>query len=78
MVVSIIFYSRQNCHLCDAMRKALVIFNRDVQPLKWQEIDIDGDARLVHLYNDKVPVLWSDNQEICHYFLDENALLSAL
>ena len=60
------------------MRKALWLFNRRIHPVDWQEIDIDRDMNLVHLYDSKVPVLCFGDREICHYFLDETALLSVL
>ncbi len=60
------------------MRKALVVFSRNVRPVKWREIDVDRDADLVRLYDSKVPVICIDDDEICHYFLDEKALLAAL
>ncbi len=60
------------------MRKALVAFNRKVRSLDWREVDIDRNTELVALYDTKVPVLCLDDVEICHYFLDEKALKSAL
>ena len=60
------------------MRKALVAFNRKVHAVEWQEVDIDRDSELVLRYDAKVPVLCLEGVEICHYFLDEKALLSAL
>lgn len=76
--MEIVFYFRENCHLCDAMRKALVAFNRKVHAVEWREIDVDRDVDLVRLYDSKVPVLCFGDHEICHYFLDENALLATL
>ena len=76
--MEITFYYRENCHLCDAMRKALVAFDSKVYPVVWREVDIDRDVELVRRYDSKVPVLCKDGSEICHYFLDENALVFAL
>jgi hypothetical protein len=61
------------------MRKALVIFNHDREPVSWLEIDIDRDKNLIELYDSRVPVLCLANpglaeQEICHYFFDEAAV----
>jgi len=72
------FYYREECHLCDAMRKALVVFNRKKKPINWSEIDIDRDKNLIAQYDSKVPVLCNSGQEVCHYFFDEQALLKAL
>ena len=72
------FYYRENCELCDAMRKALVVFNRKRQPIDWQEIDIDRDVVLIRRFDTEVPVLCFEEQEICHHFFDERALLAVL
>lgn len=60
------------------MRKAMVAFGRKSSPLRWQEIDIDHDVELVRQYDVLVPVLCIGEQEICHHFFDEKALLAAL
>ena len=73
----ILFY-REQCHLCDAMRKALVAFSRNHQVLSWREVDIAVDIDLIRLYDSRVPVLCLGKTEICHYFFDESALIAAL
>lgn len=65
------------------MRKALVVFNREKQPVSWLEIDIDRDKSLIALYDSKVPVLCLAEpglakQELCYYFFDESAVLKAI
>lgn len=37
-------------------------------------VDIDSDADLADRYGLKVPVLVGGDEEICHYFLDEDQL----
>lgn len=76
--MDLILYYRENCHLCDAMRKALVAFSRRHYPIEWLEVDIDRDPGLIRLYDTRVPVLCLGEREICHYFFDESALLAAL
>ena len=71
-------YYREQCHLCDAMRKALAAFSARRQPVEWREIDIDRDPELIRLYDARVPVLCLGEHEICHFFFDESALLAAL
>jgi len=71
-------YYREHCHLCDAMRKALVAFTRKHPDISWREIDIDRDTALIERYDTKVPVLCSDRHEICHFFFDEPAMVAAL
>jgi len=60
------------------MRKALMAFDRKNQPLEWREIDIDRSPDLVRQYDSKVPVLCHGEIEVCHYFLDNEALEAAL
>ncbi len=72
------FYYREDCHLCDAMRKALVVFSRNHKPIHWQEVDIDRDINLIRRFDVLVPVLYFGDAEICHHFFDEKALLIVL
>ncbi len=76
--MELILYYREQCHLCDAMRKAMVAFSRREAPLEWREIDIDRDIELIRRYDTRVPVLCRGEQEICHFFFDETALRAAL
>lgn len=76
--MELILYYREQCHLCDAMRKALVAFTRKHQQVSWQEIDIDRDVELIRRYDALVPVLCQGDTEICHFFFDESALVAAL
>jgi len=76
--LELILYYREQCHLCDAMRKALVAFSRTQQPLDWREIDIDRDTGLIRRYDARVPVLCDGETEICHFFFDESALRATL
>jgi len=76
--LELILYYREQCHLCDAMRKALVVFTRKHQQVSWLEVDIDRDIELIRRYDALVPVLCLGNTEICHYFFDESALVAAL
>jgi hypothetical protein len=72
------FYYREKCHLCDAMRKALVAFSKNRRAIDWHEVDIDRDIGLIRLYDTRVPVLCVGETEVCHYFFDESALIATL
>ena len=67
-------FGRLECQLCQDMLN-------DLEPLKdelgfeLQYVDIDQDKQLVELYGTLVPVLMAAEQEICHYFLDKQALI---
>jgi len=70
-------FTRYNCSLCDDMLYTLREFAVDLN-FSIQLIDIDTDPRLVERYNDLVPVLKIGSEDICHHFLDRQALLQAL
>jgi len=67
--VRLTLYSRSYCHLCEEMARAL-------GPLAAEApVDVDSDPALEARYGEKVPVLVdADGEEICHYFLDPEAL----
>ena len=73
--VLLTLYGRSNCHLCEDMERAL----RDVDNVDIFElsiVDIDADPLLAEKYGKFVPVLMAGDTEICHYFLDPQALQS--
>lgn len=72
---TLVVYSREECHLCQNMILALQNLQEQVS-FDFQVIDIDANPELVALYGERIPVLMSstNNQEICHYFLDLAAL----
>jgi hypothetical protein len=71
-------YGRRDCHLCDEMIAALhalqpqLLFELDV-------LDVDSDSTFEARYGELVPVLVdASDEEICHYWLDEDALRKRL
>ncbi len=76
-----ILYSRSYCHLCDDLLAALRKLVGD--QISVNVIDIDLHTELVQRYDELVPVLigcrdGQPDQQLCHYFLDENAVKSFL
>ena len=70
-------YSRSYCHLCDDLLAALRKLVGD--EISVNVIDIDLHTELVQRYDELVPVLIGSrvgqpDQQLCHYFLDENAV----
>ncbi|MCC6924166.1 MAG: glutaredoxin family protein [Nitrosomonas sp.] len=71
----LVVYGRRECHLCQQMiadlqqQQTRIVFEFGV-------VDIDVDPVLVARYNDKIPVLIAlpDETEICHHFLNLQAL----
>lgn len=71
MTQPVYLYGRAGCHLCAEMRDALAAW----PALAVVEADVDDDPELVRRYGARVPVLVApDGNEICHYFLDVEAL----
>lgn len=67
--------SRSYCHLCDDLIAALEQFRgRFSFAFEIEVIDIDAHPALEEKWGDKVPVLLDGETEICHYFLDPEAL----
>lgn len=67
-------YGRLGCHLCEDMQTDLLSLQQELG-FELQLVDVDSDPALVEQYGTRVPVLASDIGEICHYFLDKQALL---
>lgn len=70
---SLTLYGRSGCHLCEDMEAALDELQKELG-FRLERIDIDSDPGLVDAYGTLVPVLKDGNTEICHYFLDPQAL----
>lgn len=67
-------YSRLGCHLCEDMYNDLKNLQHELG-FRLQVIDVDSTPALAKLYGTRVPVLMLAEEEICHYFLDKQALL---
>lgn len=80
-------YSRNYCHLCHDMLAALEALGQQ-QGLRFEVdvVDVDADPQLEARYDELVPVLaappcgspQAEPQELCHYFLDVEAVLAYL
>lgn len=70
---ALVLYGRTYCHLCDDMLAAL-------EPLRSEfdftvtVVDVDADPALEAKYDELVPVLEAEGCELCHYFLDIDAV----
>lgn len=69
--------SRGYCHLCHQMIAQLEML-RDRLGFAIEVVDVDASAALEEKWGDKVPVLLDGEVEICHYFLDVEALEARL
>ena len=77
MPVQLTLFIREGCHLCDDMEQALREYESEFD-FEIQRVPIDNDAELEQAYGTMVPVLVCGDVEICHYFLDKQALTRVL
>jgi len=76
--VRLTLYGRAYCHLCEDMERALERLQHELG-FSFEVVDVDRDAELEQRYGELVPVLTGpDGREICHYFLDVEALSDRL
>lgn len=68
---------RPYCGLCHQMRDALKPFEEQYG-FTTEIIEIDDFPDLEEKYNEWVPVLLAGQTEICHWHLDEQALIQYL
>jgi thioredoxin reductase (NADPH) len=73
MPVELTLYIREGCHLCDDMEQALREYESELD-FEIRRVPIDNNADLEQAYGTMVPVLAHGNNEVCHYFLDVQAL----
>lgn len=72
-VIRLKLYSRTGCHLCEDMEEVLRALQGELG-FRLDCIDVDSDPGLIEAYGTLVPVLKDGDIEICHYFLDPQAL----
>ena len=73
MSAQLTIYIREGCHLCDDLEQALRECASELD-FETRRVPIDNNTELEQAYGAKVPVLVCGDEEICHYFLDLQAL----
>ncbi len=77
MTPQLTVYTRHGCHLCeDLLQQMQTLQNSHV--FEYFTVDVDADPRIRQQYAALVPVVVLGDRQICHYFLDQAALLQAL
>ena len=77
MPVQLTIYIREGCHLCDDMEQALQEYRSEFE-FETRRVPIDNNKELEAAYGTRVPVLVCGDEEVCHYFLDIQALKRVL
>ena len=70
-------YIRQGCHLCEDLLVQLQQLQSQYR-FEFQTIDVDSSPEYREQYGTLVPVVVLGEREICHYFLDQAALVQAI
>lgn len=70
-------YIRHGCHLCEDLLQQLQAL-QDSHAFEYFTVDVDADPVITQQYAALVPVVVLGGRHICHYFLDQAALLQAL
>ena len=70
-------YERSGCHLCEDMVTTLSEWQAELG-LEIERVDVDASPDLAARYGARVPVLAYGSMEVCHFFLDLDALRRAL
>lgn len=70
-------YVRHGCHLCEDLLQQMSSLQQDYS-FAYTPVDVDIDPTLRKHYGHLVPVVTLGDQQICHYFLDQAALLQAV
>ena len=73
MVPKLTVLAREYCHLCAELVAELKRF-QERYSFEIEVVDVDRHPKLEEKWGDKVPVLLDGEREICHYFLDFEAV----
>ncbi|HET6264822.1 MAG TPA: glutaredoxin family protein [Usitatibacter sp.] len=65
--------SRAYCHLCEELIAGLKRFQARYD-FDIDVVDVDRHPKLEEKWGDKVPVLLDGELEVCHYYLDHDAV----
>ena len=76
-VTQVTIYSRPGCHLCDDMKAVVLRVGRRV-PIRFEEINIEGDQDLERQYGAEIPVLMIEGRKAAKFRIAEEALLRLL
>jgi thiol-disulfide isomerase/thioredoxin len=75
--VTLTFYFRPGCHLCDDMWQQLQEYRKE-RVFELTPVNVDDDPELQARFGILIPVLASGEQVLCHYYLDPMALVNCL
>ncbi|MCA0971656.1 glutaredoxin family protein [Halobacillus litoralis] len=65
----LILYVKKNCPLCDEITALIELFKSDYE-MKFEEVDIETDEKLLERYMLEVPVLYVNGEELDYRSID--------
>jgi hypothetical protein len=71
-------YARPDCHLCDEARAGLEQMLADGAAFELEEVDIDGDDRLLRMFLERIPVIELEGELVSDLGLDADSLNARL
>jgi Glutaredoxin-like domain (DUF836) len=75
---TVLLYTRDGCHLCEAVREELLALRGDLPRFELREVDIEGDESLHAAYLERIPVVEVDGELVSELWLDAEALKRTL
>ena len=75
--MTLTFYFRPGCHLCDDMWQQLQEL-REERGFELNPVNVDDNPELQARFGKLIPVLASGDKVLCHYYLDPVALIDGL
>jgi thiol-disulfide isomerase/thioredoxin len=73
-MIQLSVYMRSGCHLCDDLLSQLQQLQSEYS-FDFHTINVDSCPKLVEQYGTKLPVVTHGDEELCHYFLDQAAVV---
>jgi glutaredoxin len=76
----VIVYHKDDCHLCDAMLEQLHVLEQQQKPRKFHLNlrNIEDNDQWFSQFREYVPVIVVNDEEVCHYFLNQEEFNTAL
>jgi glutaredoxin len=71
-------YARPDCHLCDEARDGLEAMLADGAAFELEEVDIDGDDRLLRRFLERIPVIELNGEIVSELGLVADSLKARL
>jgi len=71
---TVVLYARPGCHLCEEARDIL----RTIDGLRWREVDIDSDDRLLAKFLERIPVVEVDGRVVSELVPDADVIRDAV